>query len=138
MLSMQNITDTTGTYVVACDCNLLNPTLYEDTGAYEGALEGVRSLRTIRSYPHLSFRDLPDKDGYGCGWGTGRLYPVTAEQIEQLDKLESERAIAAADRLARRDAADRAEGADRRAHPDKYPCPRCGTYCCGDCGAAND
>ena len=130
--------ETTGQIVIADSDSGVG--LYEDTGSYPGCRPeaNVRRLRTIKMYERraVNWRDIPDNEGYGCGWGSvTRLHPVTPEQIAVLDAKERDYLAKLAAARARNRQQEIAEAADRKAHPDKYPCPRCGTYCYGDCAA---
>ena len=77
----------------------------------------------------LGIADMPDRisDGMfdGC---TNRVWTVSAVEVDQMVRLNEERAAA---RIARQIA----EGCEPQTTPT---CPRCGTYCYGDCTASQE
>lgn len=113
-----------------------------DCGRYPGTKEeiNVRKLNTRASLPGLTFSELCewiDSKGlerYGCGWGDSYgLYILTTAHLAELLELNElgiknwERAL----KIKKEKEMDREDS-----HPSSNLCPRCWTYCYGDCEAS--
>jgi len=102
----------------------------EDLGPYPGTRPEINVRRLERvavldiGISNPVYREIMDRDqGYGCGWGdTGRLHPVSADDIKRLT----------AQAQSAKPLHERATGLN---DASCAPCPRCGTWCCGDCEA---
>jgi len=113
--------------------------IYTDNGHYEGTIPeyNVRKLGLVHKLENISIMNkyaqeiINSVEGYGCGWGdTSKLYPVTDEQIEKLieinEQIGAEKAV--------REKAELEEESRRYAALVKSGlCPKCGTWCYGDC-----
>ena len=94
-----------------------------DLGPYGGTRPDLDVRRldikyTGRAASHTATEIAASRAGYGCGWGsTSKLWPISAdESVKIIAEIES--AAAKADE-----------------HPLDWKgiCPRCSTYCEGDC-----
>lgn len=118
------------------------PCIYKDRGWYEGTRQeyNVRKVSEIERFERLDgekvMRALCGKDAqaYGCRWGGGmdRLYLVTAttegiRALKALDNAERERKAKA------QEEAEAEKYQHYRRLSDSGICPKCGTWCYGDC-----
>jgi len=126
------------TGAIGCD-----PCVYEDRGWYEGTRKehNVRKVREVEVFEHLDSEHVkqtlcgPDAKRYGARWGGGMsgLFPIV-----------NEAAIAT---LTAQNAEEKAEAERKEAEAEKQEiqrykrlqrsgiCPKCGTWCYGDCEA---
>ena len=121
---------TTGTRVMYLDG--IEVCIGTDGGHYDGTIPeyNIRKLTDIVTLNNLSWRtplvaSIMNAEGYGSGYSdTSKLYPITAEQEAELMAIDQ--AVNAGRKAAS------TESVTRR--PDEL-CPKCGTYCYGDCEA---
>lgn len=122
--------------------NGFTPSVYKDDGWYEGTNEeyNVRKVSVVATFEHLGSTVVKetlcgDAKAYGCRWGGGfsSLYIIANEgAIEALKQKNAKRKA-----LAEQGERERAE--QERKHYEVLKqsglCPKCGTWCYGDCEA---
>ena len=127
--------NTTGETVVGFSDMGTTITVYRDGGLHTRALPeyNVRRLETLEVLDGLTitspaYNAIADRSGYyGSGWGDiGGVMIVTADDLAAL-RAESQRVLSA-----RNEARNTPSQMD---YPDSPVCPKCGTYCWGDCEA---
>jgi len=123
--------------------NGLTPCIYRDNGRYEGTIEdyNVRKVSVVATLDCLDGETARtalcgDAEHYGCRWGGG---------MDVLHIITNEDAIAT---LQAKSAKARAEAERKEAEAEKQAiqqykrlrqsglCPKCGTWCYGDCEEA--
>lgn len=118
----------------------MEPCIYRDNGHYDGTLAklNVRKVELVELFSDLNPMDAASSthnDKYGCRWGGGAngLFPVTTETIDALRRLNAKKRVA-------REAAEKQLAVEAAAHAkllaESGLCPKCGTWCFGDCQEA--
>lgn len=123
--------------------NGVDPCVYKDQGWYEGTIEeyNVRKVRVVEVFEHLDSEHVkqtlcgPDTKLYGSRWGGGLsgLFPITNQAAIATLKAENEKAKKEAEAL--KQEAQRAEVERNERLQRSGICPKCGTWCYGDCEA---
>lgn len=102
--------DTTGTIVLTFPGRYMGTRaeVCRDLGPYPGtaADQNVRRLETLHEDLEIRVTDrLATGEGYGCGWGSGKLFPLDEAQLAAVLALHGERVAEEAVRQAEERAA---------------------------------
>lgn len=120
--------------------NGLTPCIYRDNGSYEGTIPelNIRKVIEVEVFAHLDSERVQkvlcgDAPRYGGRWGGGMsaLFPIT--NPEAIEMLRAENAAARAEAERKRAEADKEEERHYEVLRRSGLCPKCGTWCYGDC-----
>lgn len=109
-----------------------------DTGWFEGTRPeyNIRKIETLHRLENVSitnpvFRAIADRgEGYGGRWGaSGILFPLSQQDIEALVAEQQNQELF----QKKREAEEKRREKRWQARVGKYLCPRCATFCHGDC-----
>jgi hypothetical protein len=114
----------------------MTPCLFREFGQHPYFVDGILAGETVEEFNYLRWSDdmLPDGGavGYRQGGGMTKLVAVTPDQIKTL-RAENNRRKVLADIRAK--AESEAIGKYGHEMANSGICPKCGTWCCGDCEA---
>jgi len=114
----------------------MTPCLFREKGQHPYFVDGILAVETVEEFDYLRWNDdiLPDGGvvGHRQGGGMTKLVAVTPEQINALRAENNRRKV-----LAEAKAKEESEELEKFEHSlvNSGICPKCGTWCYGDCEA---